>query len=151
MPRKNEPLHDWVITKLVNTEAFTGFANTNGYRIATNPDAVQHWRVGPVESPVWPDVVVYDPRTQQQFAKKIGEVETEDTVTLEHGKEQWAEYAKLVQPFILAVPRSSAAAALDIIRHLQIVCELWSYAIAVDSLGNATSVAFSVEKQVASS
>jgi hypothetical protein len=131
---------------MTETDPFGKFAQTNKYIVATNPANEKKVSVGP---DAWPDIVVYDPSTKNDKkigdAKRIGEVETEDTVTIDHAKGHWDAYQKLVSDFILAVPKSSVDAAKGILKDLNATCTLWSYQVTRDKDGKRTA-SFALEK-----
>jgi hypothetical protein len=63
-------------------------------------------------NPVYPDMIVVD--TSKNQAVILGEVETEDTVTVEHSS-QWADYSSKCNTLYLYVPYASVATAKEII------------------------------------
>lgn len=65
----------------------------------------------------WPDIVLVDPAGSP---RAIFEVETEGTVTLEHGQAQWLDYANLGAHFCLVVPERSGAQARRIVAELDL-------------------------------
>jgi hypothetical protein len=143
MPRTNQSLHDWLIDQLTNTNGFGKYAKDHGYTLETNPGEAKNVSVGPEGDRIWPDVVIYDPTTKN--VKRIGEVETQETVNADHAKGHWDAYGRKVSDFILTVPKSSVKDAKKIISDLGANCALWSYQIETDSNGYAKSASFSAE------
>jgi hypothetical protein len=143
MARKNQSLHDWVISELIKTNGFGKYARDNACVLETNPSNVKNVSVGPEGDQIWPDVVIYDPKTKE--AKRIAEVETDDTVTNDHAKGQWDAYGKKVSDFVLAVPKPLVKDAKEILKDLKATCTLWSYEIETDDSDHAKSAEFSVE------
>jgi hypothetical protein len=140
-----QSLHDWLVDRLAERNGFKKFAENNAYEIAKNHTDERNRYVGTKDDPIWPDVIVYDPSTTNQLVKRIGEVETDETVTLDHAKGHWDVYADRVPDFILAVPKSLVTEAKEIMQQLEVKCTLWSYEIQTDEKGHATSATFAVE------
>ena len=137
-----ESLHDWLIDKLAATNKFDIFATEGGFKIAKNPTGQQNLRVTLGNDEMWPDVVVYDPKTSS--VKRIGEIETEETVTIEHAEGHWDLYSKAVAgDFVLVVPNSSVEAAKQIMKQLQVLGQLWQYEVSQDNYGK-TAVTFDI-------
>lgn len=149
MARDKQSIHDWLIRQLVETNGFSKYAEDNNYVLATNPGDEKNVALGTQDDQVWPDVVIYDPNTKNASklgdAKRIAEVETEDTVTLDHAKGHWDVYASRISDFILPVPKSLVEDVKKIISELNVACRLWSYQIETDDNGYAKNVSFSIE------
>ena len=122
---RNQELHDWLVGQMKETDPFRKFANDNKYSMVTNPGNQKNVAV---DQDAWPDIVVYDPSTKNDKkigdAKRIAEVETEDTVTIDHAKGHWDTYAKRVPDFILSVPQMSLKDARKILAELKVTCEI---------------------------
>jgi hypothetical protein len=134
-------LHDWLIDKLANTNGFGQFAKENGFEIAKNPTGQQNRGVKLNSNEMWPDVVVFDPKTN--YVKRLGEVETEETVTIDHAKGHWDLYGKAASgDLVLAIPNGSVDAAKEIIQQLQVSCRIWTYKLTQDAYGNIADAEF---------
>lgn len=83
------------------------FSYTDGSVTYTNPNGEKNCAV----DDQYPDIVVVKDKSVQ----RIGEVETEETVT-ENEAEQWKTYAALNKYFYLYVPKSKVADAKTIIK-----------------------------------
>jgi hypothetical protein len=128
---------------LAERKGFNTYARENKYAIAKNHSDEKNRWVGTKDDPVWPDIIVYDPNVKGEPAKRIAEVETDDTVTIDHAKGHWDEYVSRVSDFILAVPKPSAKDAKKILDELKIGCKLWLYEVTLDSNGKPTEIEFS--------
>jgi hypothetical protein len=127
---QNQNLHDLVVEASAQTY---WQMRQQGYSVSTNPDGITNQFIGTANDPKYPDVIVWKPNapgSNTGTAVIIEEIETEDSV---NGTEvrQWIEYANLnVNKFILVVPASKAAAALDLIRMHQVrVSEIWYFEV----------------------
>jgi hypothetical protein len=135
-------LHDWLIDELAATNAFSAFAAKGGFKVAKNPTGQQNLSVTLGNDKMWPDVFVYDSKTRD--VKRIGEIETEETVTIEHAKGHWDSYGKAAAgDFVVVVPNGSVIAAKEIMTRLQVVGQLWEYKLVQDNSGK-TSVTSSI-------
>lgn len=79
--------------------------------VSTNPGNERMYEV----QGRWPDIVLVDPAGRP---RAIFEVETEGTVTFEHARAEWLDYATLGAHFCLVVPDRSGKAAERIAREL---------------------------------
>lgn len=137
-----QSVHDWLVDRLAERKGFSRFARDNGYEIAKNYTDKKTRHIGNDDDRIWPDIIVYDPKTKGQPAKRIGEVEIEDTVTIDHAKGHWDVYVRRVSDFILAVPKSSAKDANEILGDLKVACKLWLYEVKRDEQGKPVDVEF---------
>ncbi|MEM3629256.1 MAG: hypothetical protein QXE06_07815 [Candidatus Bathyarchaeia archaeon] len=95
-------------------------------KVYTNPDGQKNTNIKGHED-VYPDILVAD---EQNILIFIEEVETEDTVTEEHAKEQWIPYSKVRTTFYLRVPFGSQNTARNILAKLGINAIVKCYSIA---------------------
>ena len=116
----NQSEHDAVV--LASARTYSGWTN-KGFKVSVNPNGQKNQFVGKSESPLYPDVVVWEPHSSGSASGKahiIEEIETEDSVT-EQEAGQWADYGSLgVATFNLVVPARCRDDALEIIRRNKI-------------------------------
>jgi len=117
--RANQNEHDKVIEYLANIYR-------NQYpKVYTNPDGEKNMGIKGHEG-IYPDILVAN---EQNILEFIEEVETEDTVTEEHAKEQWVPYSKVRTTFYLRVPFGSQDIARSILTKLNINAIVKCYSI----------------------
>ncbi len=103
--RNAQSLHDRVIRHVAEA--------IKGYDVYTNPGQEKNFSV----KGLYPDVVVCLRGTYTVV--RVLEVETADTVTFEHAREQWIPYSTLPN-FCLVVPYDMLNVAREICRQLGI-------------------------------
>lgn len=117
--RLKQDEHDNVVEYLANIYR-------NQYpKVYTNPDGQKNTNIKGHED-VYPDILVAD---EQNILIFIEEVETEDTVTEEHAKEQWVPYSKVKTTFYLRVPFGSQNTARNILAKLGVNAVVKCYSI----------------------
>jgi hypothetical protein len=99
------------------------------FDVGINPGSEQNAPVGSGASAVYPDVVLMSPERGRRVQAVI-EVETGESVNNLEAIAQWAQYARLRQPFYLYVPASSVDVAKRLCTDNNIpVAEIQSYHI----------------------
>lgn len=105
-------------------------------KVYTNPNGQKNTSIK--EHPdIYPDVVVANEQNTLQF---IEEVETEDSVTEDHAKEQWIPYSKVRTTFYLRVPLGSQGNARKILQKLKITAAVRCYSITKNPVTKETEV-----------
>lgn len=116
----NQSEHDAVVSASART--YSGWTN-KGCKVSVNPNGQKNQYVGKSESPLYPDVVIWQPQSSGSCSGRahiIEEIETEDSVTDQEAG-QWADYGALgVATFNLVVPARCKDDALEIIRRKKI-------------------------------
>lgn len=102
--------HDRVIALLVQK-----WSDPGKYNITTNPGSEKNRWVGSDAN--YPDIVAWRRVGSQDTCVWFAEVETEDSVSESHAKDQWAKYDSLPGPFYLVVPAGLGATARQIARR----------------------------------
>jgi hypothetical protein len=118
--RLKQDEHDKVI------EYLASIYRTQYPKVYTNPNGQKNVNIKGHED-IYPDILVAD---EQNILKFIEEVETEDTVTEEHAKEQWVPYSKVGTTFYLRVPFGLQNSARNILAKLSINAIVKCYSIA---------------------
>jgi len=122
--------HDKVIEYLENTY------RKQYPKVYTNPNGEKKMNIKGHED-LYPDVLVVNEQNILQF---IEEVETEDSVTEEHAKEQWIPYSKVNTSFYLRVPLGSQVNARKILADLKITATVRCYSITKNQVTKAIEV-----------
>jgi len=109
--------HDAVVSASART--YSGWTN-KGFKVSVNPNGQKNQFVGKSESPLYPDVVVWEPHSSGSSSGKahiIEEIETDDSVN-EQEAGQWSDYGSMgISTFNLVVPASRKNDAVEIIRR----------------------------------
>jgi hypothetical protein len=109
--------HDAVVSASART--YAGWAN-KGFKVSVNPNGQKNQFVGASESPLYPDVVIWEPHSSGSSSGKahiIEEIETDDSVN-EREAAQWSDYGSLgISTFNLVVPAGRQGDAHEIIRR----------------------------------
>ena len=110
--QRQQNIHDMVIAIVADKLE----AKHGSTQVRTNPGSQKNHEV----DGHWPDIVFVD---GSGVTQTVYEVETTDTVTLSHAKEQWNDYDELGVPFYLVIPEICESEAKRIIRELGVCIE----------------------------
>lgn len=97
-------------------------------KVYTNPNGKKNFSIEGYEG-ICPDILVAN---EENFLTFIEEVETSDTVSEDHAKEQWVPYFKLRTTFHIRVPLGSQEKAREILAKLKINATVKCYSITQD-------------------
>lgn len=116
--------HDKVIDTL-----YTGYKKQY-LKVWKNPNKEKNMSIK--EHPdLYPDILVAN---EQNILEFIEEVETEDSVTEAHAKEQWIPYSKVRTTFYIRVPLGSQGKARKILAALKITATVRCYKVAKNKI-----------------
>lgn len=116
--------HDGVI------EALEQVYRKRRHRVYKNPDGEQNTNIKG-HPDLWPDLIVVDAENRVRF---IEEVETEDSVSELHAREQWVPYSRIGTDLYLRVPYGSHTRARRIVRSLGLNASVMCYRMYADQV-----------------
>lgn len=91
-------LHDKIIE-------IVALANAETFEVRINPSNEKNWYIDGDSERYFPDIILLPKGSSRSTI--IIEVETDESVNEEHGREQWQPYASLGRKFYLLVPTAS--------------------------------------------
>lgn len=100
-------------------------SNTEKFEVRTNPDGEKNWLIRDGADEYYPDLILLPKGSKSSTI--IVEVETSESVSEDHAREQWIPYSKLGRKFYLLVPSDVVTRAKAICRRLGITAHFGQY------------------------